>query len=77
MFDFSCHDDHVGLTVLQGIWEPGMDGTDVNAVDKAKGLNVLIAGTDRSKVCSTRRNRCLVFQDVVLIGYVNAFHHRA
>jgi hypothetical protein len=56
---FVLDDGFTLLELLQGIWEPGMDGTDVNAVDKAKGLNVLIAGTDRSKVGPEIPDTCL------------------
>lgn len=40
---------------VQGIWEPGMDGSDINAVDRSPiehsdGYHVLASGDDRGKV---------------------------
>lgn len=43
--------------LLQGIWEAEMDGTDVNALDKAKGIDVLVTADDRGKARLTEAER--------------------
>jgi WD40 repeat protein len=63
---------------VQGIWEPGMDGSDINAVDRSSkehpdGYSLLAAGDDKGKV-RIFRYPCIIEKSQSVVGNGHSSH---